>query len=83
MCVSNIRGTFSVQPSGCVRFKLLTAVITKNTVFWEVTPCGLCKKDVSEERIAFIIRQIQFLVAANVPSPLILSTLMLEETRSF
>jgi hypothetical protein len=28
----------------------------KNAVFWDVTPCGTCKNDVSEQRIAPIIR---------------------------
>jgi hypothetical protein len=28
----------------------------KNAVFWDVTLCGSCKTDVSEERIASIIR---------------------------
>jgi hypothetical protein len=29
----------------------------KNIVFWDVMPCDSCKKDVSEEGIAFIIRE--------------------------
>jgi hypothetical protein len=28
----------------------------KNGVFWDVTPCGSCKNDVSEELSASIIR---------------------------
>jgi hypothetical protein len=27
-----------------VRFEVFTAVNTKNAVFWDVTPCGSCKK---------------------------------------
>jgi hypothetical protein len=26
-----------------VRYKVFTAVTTKNAVFWDVTPCGYCK----------------------------------------
>jgi hypothetical protein len=28
----------------------------KNAVFWDVTPCGPCRNDVSKEFIASIIR---------------------------
>jgi hypothetical protein len=35
---------------------MFTAVTMKNVVFWDVTPCGYFKKDLSEERIAPIIR---------------------------
>jgi hypothetical protein len=38
-----------------VRFEVFTAVTMKNSVFWDVTPCGSCK-NVSKERIAYIIR---------------------------
>jgi hypothetical protein len=31
-------------------------VTKKNGVFWDVTPCGSCKTDVSEELIASFIR---------------------------
>jgi hypothetical protein len=31
----------------------------KNAVFWDVTPCGPCKKDVSEVRINSIIKVIR------------------------
>jgi hypothetical protein len=27
-----------------VRFEVFTAVTMKNGVFWDVTPCGSCKK---------------------------------------
>jgi hypothetical protein len=27
-----------------VRFEVFTAVTMKNVVFWDVTPCGSCKK---------------------------------------
>jgi hypothetical protein len=32
------------------------AVIMKNAVFWNVTPCGMCTNRRLEERIASIIR---------------------------
>jgi hypothetical protein len=35
-------------------FEVFTAVIMKNAVFWDVTPCGCRKTDVSEEYIASI-----------------------------
>jgi hypothetical protein len=38
-----------------VRFEIFTAVTIKNGVFWDVTPCGSCKKNVSEELSAFFI----------------------------
>jgi hypothetical protein len=31
-------------------------VTMKNIVFWDVTPCGSCKTDVSEEPSASFIR---------------------------
>jgi hypothetical protein len=37
------------------KFEVSSAVIMKNAVFWDVTQCGSCKTDVSEERIASII----------------------------
>jgi hypothetical protein len=37
-----------------VRFEVFTAVTMKNAVFWDVTPCGSCKTDVSEELSASI-----------------------------
>jgi hypothetical protein len=47
----------------------------KNGVFWDVTPCGSCKNDVSEELSASFIK-----ATANVfPSSPILVTLMKEE----
>jgi hypothetical protein len=39
-----------------VRFEVFTAVTMKNAVFWDVTQCGFVRTDVSEERIASIIR---------------------------
>jgi hypothetical protein len=38
-----------------VRFEVFTAVTKKNGVFWDVTPCGCLRTDVSEELSAFII----------------------------
>jgi hypothetical protein len=39
-----------------VRFDVFTAVTMKNGVFWDVMPCGSCKKRRFEERRASIIR---------------------------
>jgi hypothetical protein len=39
-----------------VRFEVFTAVIMNNAVSWDAMPCGSCKTDVSEERIASNIR---------------------------
>jgi hypothetical protein len=39
-----------------VRFEVFRAVNIKNTIFWDETPCGSCKNDVSEESITSIIR---------------------------
>jgi hypothetical protein len=48
-------------------------VITKNAVFWNMTPCGSC----NNRRFAKSV--LQLLVIANVvPSSLILVTLMME-----
>jgi hypothetical protein len=50
----------------------------KNVVFWNVTPCGLCKN------IVFLRNLCRFLVTANVvPSPPILVTLTMESIRSY
>jgi hypothetical protein len=39
-----------------VEFDVITAVIMKNAVFWDVAPCRSCVNCVSEERIASIFR---------------------------
>jgi hypothetical protein len=39
-----------------VRFEVFTAVTMKNVVFWDVTACGSCKNNVSEEFSASFIR---------------------------
>jgi hypothetical protein len=39
-----------------VRSEVFTAVTMKTAVFWDVTPCGSLRTNVSEERIASIIR---------------------------
>jgi hypothetical protein len=47
------------SPAGLcyIRFEVFTAVTMNNAVFWDVTPHGSCKRtDISEERIASIIR---------------------------
>jgi hypothetical protein len=40
----------------------------KNAIFWDVTPCGACKNDVSEENIASIIRVTRICESASVAS---------------
>jgi hypothetical protein len=42
-----------------VRFEVFTAVNMKNGVFWDVTPCGSVRTDVSEELSASFIRVIR------------------------
>jgi hypothetical protein len=37
-----------------VGFEVFTAVVTKSTIFWDITPCS--PSDVSEEHIASIFR---------------------------
>jgi hypothetical protein len=39
-----------------LRFEIFTAVTMKNAVFWDATPCGSCRRDVSEECIDSITR---------------------------
>jgi hypothetical protein len=39
-----------------VRFEVFTVVTMKNAVFYDVTPCGCLRTDVSEELRASIIR---------------------------
>jgi hypothetical protein len=39
-----------------VGFEVLTAVVVKTTIFWDITPCSLLSTDVSEEHIASIFR---------------------------
>jgi hypothetical protein len=46
----------------------------KNAIFWDVTPCGSCKTDISEERITSIFRENRTIklgaaltVTSNVP----------------
>jgi hypothetical protein len=41
---------------GYVRFEVFTAVTMKNGVFLDVSPCGSCKNDVSEEFSPSLIR---------------------------
>jgi hypothetical protein len=35
------------DPNGSVRFEVFTAVTMKNGVFWDITPCGSCKRSVA------------------------------------
>jgi hypothetical protein len=39
-----------------IRFEVFTAVTMKNGVFWDVTPCGFVRTDVSEELSVSFIR---------------------------
>jgi hypothetical protein len=38
-----------------VKVEVFKVVTIKNAVFWNVTPCGSCENDVSEERIVSIV----------------------------
>jgi hypothetical protein len=40
---TQLRGRLSDDESRLVRFQVSTAVTMKNSVFWNVTPCGSCK----------------------------------------
>jgi deoxycytidylate deaminase len=47
----------SEQDRTCqVRFELITEVTMKNVVFSDLTPCGSCKKHISEESITSIFK---------------------------
>jgi hypothetical protein len=42
-----------------VGFEVLTAVVTKSTIFWDITPCSVVRwksTNVSEEHIASILK---------------------------
>jgi hypothetical protein len=39
-----------------VEFDVLTAVVMKSSVFWDIRPYSLLKADVSEEHVASIFR---------------------------
>jgi hypothetical protein len=39
-----------------VRFEVFTVVTMKNDIYWDVTPCGSVRTDISEERSASFIR---------------------------
>jgi hypothetical protein len=57
----------------------------KNGVFWDVTPCGSCKnrRFGGTQRLHHQLRSVHRLpFTANVPSLLILATLMMETLRS-
>jgi hypothetical protein len=83
--VSDIKGGTYTEG---LRFEDFTEVTMKNGVFWDVRPCGCCKKDVSEEHSASIIRVTRIggrrlLVTASVaPISQILVTLMMEALSS-
>jgi hypothetical protein len=43
--------------SNFVGFKVLTSVVTKSSIFWDIAPCSPLKStDVSEEHVASIFR---------------------------
>jgi hypothetical protein len=45
------------EPDGyIVRCEVFTALTMKNAVFWDVEPCGSCKKDFSEETVGSSFR---------------------------
>jgi hypothetical protein len=69
-------GNFFGEARDChVRFEVFTAVIMKNCVFWDVTPCGSCKN----RRLVFLRSVRRLLVTASVvPSSPILVILMKE-----
>jgi hypothetical protein len=48
--------TWSVQQTNPHFPQVKVVIFMKNPVFWIITPCGSCKNDDSEERIASIIR---------------------------
>jgi hypothetical protein len=54
-----------------VRFEVLTAVVMKSTIFWDITPCDPLSTDVSEEGACHLI-------SSWFPAQLIFSTLMME-----
>jgi hypothetical protein len=60
-----------------VRFEVFTAVAKKNSVFWDITPCGGCEVETLCVRFLCSVRRL--LVTANVvPSSPILVALMME-----
>jgi hypothetical protein len=77
-----------------VRFEVSTAVTMKNAVLWYVTPCVSCNnrrfggtnrlyhQDGKNQRARNNVSSQRALATANVPSSLIISTLMMEEIRS-
>jgi hypothetical protein len=61
-----------------VKFEAFAVLTMKNSIFWDVTPCGSCKN------LVFIRSVRRFLVTASVvPSSPILVTLMKEALSSF
>jgi hypothetical protein len=62
-----------------LRLEVFTAVTVKNGVFWDVTPCGSCKK-----YLVFLRSVRRLLVTASiVPSSPIIVTLMKEALSSY
>jgi hypothetical protein len=60
-----------------VRFAVFTTVTMKNTVFWDVSRVTLVRTD-----IVFLRSLRRLLVTANIPSPPILVTMIVEAIRS-
>jgi hypothetical protein len=58
------------------------AVTMRNAIFWDVMPCGSCKNR-HFKGMYRLHHVLQLLVTANVPSSLILVTLMMEAIRRF
>jgi hypothetical protein len=51
LCMAYIQYSSTVSSN-----RLRHSIVLKNTVIWDLTPCGSCLTDVSEERITSIIR---------------------------
>jgi hypothetical protein len=58
MAISGDKSTFK-----CVGFEVLTAVLMKSTIFWDITSCSRLSTDVSEEQI---VGRVVFNVASVV-----------------
>jgi hypothetical protein len=46
----------AVNKRNVVEFEVLTAVLMKSIIFWDITPCSRLSTDVSEKLIASIFR---------------------------
>jgi hypothetical protein len=62
----------------CVRLEVFTVVTMKNGVFWDVTPCGSCKK----YKVSIFAQRASVASYGYVPRSPILVTLMMEALSS-